>query len=79
MTINYHKITLRTALLAVVAGTLLVAVATMLSSQVGATPVQVLDACNNASKVCSGTDKNSLFGIIKNGYYRWVSLHNLCR
>lgn len=66
MTINYHKITLRTAFLAVVAGTLLVAVATLLSSQASAAPVDVLTACDNKSQVCQGTDKNSLFGIITN-------------
>lgn len=31
-----------------------------------AAPVDVLDACDSQSKVCQGTDKNSLFTIIKN-------------
>lgn len=31
----------------------------------GAAPIDVLNKCDNGSKVCAGTNKNTLFGVIK--------------
>lgn len=49
------------ALLLGVGGTVLLQPVT-----VSAAPVDVLQTCNNKSKVCKGTDKNTLFDIIAN-------------
>lgn len=64
MTITFHKTTVYIALIAIAVGALLLAVVFLLGSHASAAPVDVLTACDNASKVCKGTDKNSLFGII---------------
>lgn len=66
MTISIHKPTLQIALIGATVGLVLMAFLFLFGSDASAAPVDVLTECDNKSKVCSGTDKNSLFGIITN-------------
>ncbi len=66
MNITFNKSTLRIALIGSVVGIVLLSLVTLFGADVSAAPVDVLTECDNKSKVCSGTDKNSLFGIITN-------------
>lgn len=59
---TYLRITVATPLL--VAGLVLATVGQPLL--VSAAPVDVLDACDNGSKVCKGTNKNSLNTLLTN-------------